>query len=218
MDSHLDGHMGRRPETDEPEPLARLDFAQLEGPVADYASAQKRRCFLILENIRYGIGIICGDDHVFGIAAILMIAGEPGIGTEILGSPAAIRTCRVCGKEPGYSYSIPFLKTSCILSSPLYSSYNLMAGDDRDSGLGEIPFDRVEIRVANAAHVDPDQDVFRTRLRDRKVGQFQRIFLCGSKSLQDHGLHGIFHYLFLSSFCCLILRRSLSNLWEKSFS
>jgi hypothetical protein len=122
--------MGGGTESVETKALSGFYLTQTKGSVSDDAAAEKRGGFCVREYIRDGVGKLFGDDHIFCVSAVYMVACEAGGGTEIFIASFAISALATGRIKPGYPGSISFFKAGSILSTFLYGSDNLMAGDD----------------------------------------------------------------------------------------
>jgi hypothetical protein len=87
-----------------------------------------------------------------GITAIHVQTGEPGIGTKILHIVTAIATLTTGPKKPGYSHPITFREAIRSRSAFFYRGYYLMTGNNRQTWQSEIPFNCMQVSMANAAH------------------------------------------------------------------
>src|SRR5271156_1671145 len=84
MLEHLDRDMRRPAKAVKADGRAGPDLGALDRTKADYPGAQKRCGRLVAEPVRYGIGEILAHDHELRIATIVIVTGEPRVGTEIL--------------------------------------------------------------------------------------------------------------------------------------
>src|SRR5262250_2342495 len=113
--------MGGGAEAVEAKVFAGARAGETIGAVADDASAEQRRGVFVGEGGRDGIAEIGGHDGRFGVAAVDVVAGEPGVRTEVFQSAAAEFADAAGGVKPGNADAVSFF----------------MAGDTGSEGVNE---------------------------------------------------------------------------------
>ena len=180
--SHLDSYMSRSSESVEAQALARLYLTQAQCSAA-YDSSTEQRCgLLIREYFWNGIGKFLGDDYVFGIATVYMIAGETCTFTEVLVFPLAERALAAGRIKPGNTDSVAYFKARGIFSELIYNSNNLMAGDYRKLYLRKFPFYGMKVSMADTADFDPEKDRIGVWFWIRKVNKLEGMLVNWRKS------------------------------------
>ena len=173
----------RRPEAVDAQ-TARVAGERIR-PVADQPGAQERRRVQIVVAFRQRQHIRGVDDSVFGVAAVLLIAGEAGIGAEILAPAAAVIAVPAGVREPGDTDARAECRGLDLRAARDHRSHDLVAGYDRNLRVGQVTVDEMEVRAADPAGMNPDQHLGRARLGTRQRAQDQRT----AGTLAHHRLH-----------------------------
>src|SRR5215210_8604216 len=183
MNGHLDDYVGGVAEAVEAEAFGVADHGQ--RAVADQARAQQRRGLKvrILLGDREAEAVV--GDGVPGVAAVYLVAGEPGVVAEVLPVREAVAAATVRVAEPGDADPVTRCEAPDTSSYFLHRADYLVAGDQGQLRVRELPIHHVQIRPAHGAGVDPDQDLLRLRHRGRHLGGPQRL----AHPVQDHRAH-----------------------------
>src|SRR5262249_38288987 len=88
---HGNRKMGRSPEAEQPDSLARLDPRDPEAAEADDPCAQQRRRVKVVERIRQRKDEVGPGDRELGVASVYRISSECRGVAEVLHAPAAVR-------------------------------------------------------------------------------------------------------------------------------
>ena len=157
MTRDLGDDVRRRAEAVEAEPLAVAREPQ--RAVADQPRAQQGRRLLV--------GVALGDreaealvgDGVLGVAAVEVVAGEPGRVAEVLAAAAAVAARSVRPAEPRDAEPPPVLRLGD----------DLVAGHERQLRTRQLAVDDVQVRTAYAAGTHAQHHLTGSGLRDRKL-------------------------------------------------
>jgi hypothetical protein len=181
--------VGRGAESVDAESAARLDFTQLERPIADDARAEKRRGLGIAEDRRNRVREALRHHRVVGEAAVGVIAAELGMLAEVLAS-ALTRLAESTGvAQPRDAHTVAGLEAPCARAPALDSTDDLMARHDRWPDERELALDDVQIGAAHAARADADQDLAGFRRWRRSSFETKRSGLDGRRSGKDERPH-----------------------------
>ncbi len=190
MPRDLDRDVRRGSEAVQAQPLGALRPGDPQRPQADDPGAQQRRG---LERVHIGpdmVGKVRLRDHRGCEAAIHIPASEACAFAQVL-LPASAEAALPAGRvQPRHADRIPNREPLDALAEPLDRADDLVAGDDRQLVRGKIAFDDMQVRVADRARANPDEQLARPRLRVRQVTQAQRRLLDGGLLFDDHRSHG----------------------------
>src|SRR5829696_705741 len=119
-----------------------------ESPVADQARAEERsglevRVFL---RDREAEAVVCR--RVPGVAAVYLVAGEPGVVAKVLPAREAIAAGAVRVAEPGYAHPVPGREPFDACAGLFHRADDLVAGDQGKLRVGELAVHHVEVRPA----------------------------------------------------------------------
>jgi hypothetical protein len=173
-----------RAEAVEPDAFGVLP-AKPQRAVADQPGAKERRGLQVRKPLRDRKAEALVGDRRLRIAAVDVVAGELRVHAEVLAIGAAKAARLVDPAEPRDADALPDLEPLRPLTESLDRSHDLMTGDERQLGLGQVPIDDVQIGAANPARMHAKEDLPGPGLR---LGN-----LLGSKRLplrmKNHGPH-----------------------------
>jgi hypothetical protein len=175
--------VGRGPEAVETESLGIASEAQ--RAVSDQAGAQ--------QGSGLQIGVTLGDrkaetavgQSILGVAAVDLVPGEPGVLAQVLAPGEAIAALAVGPPEPRHTYPLSHLEAVCVLADPLYGTDYLVARDQGQLGIGQLPVNDVQIRPAHSAAVYAQEDLPLAWLGRGHLRDPQRL----AGYVQDHRSH-----------------------------
>src|SRR5215210_2591973 len=183
MNGHLDDYVGGVAEAVEAEAFGVADHGQ--RAVADQTRAQER-CGLEVQvplGNREAEAVV--GDGVPGVAAVYLVAGEPGVIAEVLPAREAVAAGAVRVAEPGDADPVPRREAPDACADPLHRADDLVAGDQGQLRVGELAVHHVQVRPAHRAGVDPDHDPLGPRFRLRHPGGAQG----AARRVEDHRAH-----------------------------
>jgi len=184
---------------------SRFKHPSIPGPAersSKYVAAARQRSAAldVAERLGQFIDEIGRRDGVLGVSAVGVIAGELGRLAEIflsLGAEAAL-AARVA--QPGDAHPPANLQRLRNRKRLMRSrkrrtqlvdrADDLVAGDDRQLLLGQIPLDHVQVGAADRATADANPHLARGRLGRRQIDQFQRRRIDRRDTAKEHGFHG----------------------------
>ena len=155
------------------------------GAVTDQPGAQQRRRMQVVIALRQRQHIRRVGHGVFGVTTVLLVAGEAGIGAEILAAPATVIAVPAGVREPGDPDAGAECRRLDLRAAGDHGAHDLMTRYDRNLGVGQVAVDQMQVGAADAAGVDADQHLRRTRLRTRHRARNQR----PTGTLAHHRLH-----------------------------
>ena len=171
----------------QPEPAARLDGAALERSIPDHAAAQQRRRREIVEPVGEAQREVGARDRVRRVAAVDVPAGERGVRAQVLAPGPALVAGAVAARQPGHARPIADVPVADAGSDGLDAPDDLVAGDDRPLAHRQIALAQLQVRAADAARGDTQQEHplgGRGRFtRDGAKGSGRR----GRRVLEHHG-------------------------------
>src|SRR6266851_6309671 len=133
-----------------------------QSAVSDQTSAhQGRRLDIAVARIDRKAITLVGDGEL-GIAAIDLIAGEPGAVAQILMSLAAILADAAGPTEPGHPDPVADRETVDRFPLPDDASDDLVPGHQRQFRVGKLAVDDMQIGPADGAGPHRDQDLLRS--------------------------------------------------------
>jgi hypothetical protein len=103
--------------------------------------------------------------RVFGVAAIERVARKAGMVAKVLATGAAVLTFAAGPAEPRDSYSIAGLESFDCFTALNYGSDDFVPGHKRQFRVRQFAIDDVQVRSANGAGGDADQNLSPGRLR-----------------------------------------------------
>jgi hypothetical protein len=171
MTSNLDGNVSGRSEPIETEPLARLDSAQAQCAVADDPGTEEGGRFFITEDRWNRIRKRCRDERILRVSAIDLIAGKPGVLAQVLAPARAKFAAAARVLQPGDADSLADRPLTHAGANLTDDPDDLVAGNERKRGVGQLAFDNVKIRPADPADGDANQDLPRAWLRHWKLAK-----------------------------------------------
>ena len=191
-----DGHqnqMARGAETGEAEIPAVGKTGETERPVADRARTEQRGRLLIAEDPGDGVGKGRGDGHELRVPAVNIAARCAKLRAEVL-VPKTAGVARAAGPvDPAHTDAISRTETSGVRSRGGDAPDDLMSQDDWKDRRRGPPLDLVQLRVADAADRDGNQQftLAGDRRRDLRRDQRLRIFRKTGNAVQNHRFHGL---------------------------
>src|SRR6185436_7365667 len=167
------------------EPEALAFSRQPERAVADQPGAEQRRGVVIRKAIGDREAEALVRHGALGIAAIDVIAGELRVLAQVLAARAAVTAGAVGAAEPGDAY--PVTGRKAVGARPRFEdrSDDLVPEDQRQLRLVQLSVEDVQVRAADAAHRDVDQDLAVGGRRLRELTLRQRL----TRSLEHHRAH-----------------------------
>jgi hypothetical protein len=91
--------------------------------------------------------------------------------------------------KPGHTYAVSGLKASGPMPGFVHCTDDLMPRDQWQPGKGKVAFDRVQVRMADAAGMNFDAYLSGSRFRFGALLKLKRIIRNRPWSVQDHGFH-----------------------------
>ena len=163
----------------------------LERTVADQAGTEQRRRLGVRMVALERKAVLRVRHRVIGIAAIDVVAGEPGRIAQVLSLHAAIAAAPAGMSEPGHADPVSGRERRHLRPDRNDLADDLVTGHDRQTGLGEVTVDDVQVGSAHAAGRYPDQHL--PLIRHRHVALLQTEGRAGP--VKNHRLHGPHHSL-----------------------
>jgi hypothetical protein len=165
--------VGRGAEAKQPHPLTRFDARHPKAPESDDPGAKQRSSLQIVEGIRQRDSKIRAGESVFGVPSIDGISRKDWRIAQILSAAAAECAGSVRTAEPGNAHA-PAIRQF---------ADDLMSRDHALANRPELTLHDVQIRAANAAGQNAQQNV--TGRRDRLRKMFDR-----ERTIQDRAGRG----------------------------
>src|SRR5206468_6892579 len=174
----------RGAEAVEADPLGVV-ATQPQRPIPDQPRAQKRR--------RLEVRVALGDREAVAlvgyrqlrVATVQLVAGEPRFHAEVLAAGAAVPALAVGPTEPRDPHPLTDLEALRRLAPGLDAADDLVPRDEWQLRLGELAVDDVEVRAADPAGVDADENLPRPWLGRWQISLAQRL----AWSLEQHATH-----------------------------
>ena len=167
MNGDLDDEMGRGAEAVEAQPLCVTGEAQ--GAVADQAGAQQRGGLQVRIAVRDREAEPVVGDRVLRVAAVDLVPGEPRILAEVLAPRAAVAARAVGGAEPGHADPVAGCEPVHDLSGSDDRADNLVARDQGQLGIRQLPVHHVQVGAAHCARPYLQEHLLRTGHRSPQV-------------------------------------------------
>src|SRR5690606_3063584 len=154
-------------------------------PVADEPGAQQRRGLDVAVSAGDREGVAGVGHGVLGVAAVEGVAGEAGVLAEVL-LPAPAVAARPA-RPPPPRHPHPVAPGEPLRLAPLRhdGADDLVAGDERQLRVGQLPVGHVEVGAADAPGADADEHLPRRGRRDGGLAEPQR----RAGPLQHHRAH-----------------------------
>ena len=159
MTSDLDGNVSGRSKPIETEPLARLDSAQTQCAVADDPGTEEGGRFFITEDRWNRIGKFRRNERILRVPSIDLIAGKPGVFTEVLAPARAKFADAARMLQPGDADSLADRPPTRTGAYPTDDSDCLVAWNEWKPRVDQLAFNDVKIRPADPADRDANQDL-----------------------------------------------------------
>ena len=154
--------------------------------VADEAGAEQRRRFGIAEFLRQAEAIAPVGDHVLGVAAVDVAAGEVRRVAEILHARQAEAAVATGPAKPGHADALAEREVADAGAQRLNPADDLVSGHDRIARLRQFAVGDMQVSAAHAAGENTNQNLTGTRLRLRPVRQPQWL----ARPIKNHRTHG----------------------------
>jgi hypothetical protein len=178
----------RRTESEEPEPRASPRAGEPQRSIADHSGTEKRRGLPRREPRRQAVRRSGGSGHPLGVAAVPVAAREPRPPAEVLAAGRAERALAARLREPSDADAIADPKIARSGAWTDDPTGDLVARDDRQRR-GDLSLDDVEVRPADAAGVDLDDDLALNGSRVRQIRGAERTRFGRGRPLEDHSVH-----------------------------
>ncbi len=136
------------------------------GAPADQPGTQQRSSLGIAVALRNREDMACIGQHLIGITAIALPAGEFGLRTEIFPPGQTVRTAAAGPAHPRHADTLPHRQPGDTRPQCADASHDLVAGHHRVAGPGQFTVHDVQIGAAHAAGAHPD-----AHLTGRRSGQ-----------------------------------------------
>src|SRR3712207_5835818 len=120
-----------------------------------------------------------------GVAAVKLVAGEPGVITEVLPACKAVAAGAVSVAGPGDADTITDREPLHSLTHLFHRADDLVSGDQGQLRVLDSAVHDVQIRPAHGAGVDPQEGLLRRRLKLRNLCDAQRL----ARRVKDHRAH-----------------------------
>src|SRR5262249_6571207 len=113
--------------------------------------------------------------QILSIAAVECVAGEPRPVAQILAPGPAIATLATRPPEPRHAHSLADREPPGSLADPLHDPDDLVSWDNGRLGIRQVPVDHMQIRAADTARGDANEELIRPGLGGGKVREFERL-------------------------------------------
>ncbi len=184
---HLRNQVCRRAEPIEPESFRVARGAQ--RAIADEPGAKQWRRLQIRVGGREREAEPRLGARVLSIAPVQLVAGEDRLDAQVLSarSTEATRAARVA--KPGDADAVAFAEAGAVLrrlrTQPFHRANDLVAGHDRQPGLGQLAVDQVQVGPADAAGANAHDQIAWAGLGDVPLDRLER----SARPLQHHCAH-----------------------------
>ena len=128
--------------------------------------------------------------RILRVPTVIRVSGEAGGLTEVLATRNAVAAVAVGLSEPRYSNAVALLQARDLSPKTNGSADDLMARDYRHLRRRKISLHDVEVGAADSTSLDADDDVMRSRQRDRDLLEAQRGAVNRPLMVENHGAHG----------------------------
>ena len=155
--------------------------------VADQSGAEQRRKPIGFSVLREGEAVAGFGDGVIGVPALDLVAGKARVIAEIFASGMAKTAVAARMPKPGNADPLPDLQVANILAERRDPSHDFMAGNDRQIRFGQFAVDHVQVRPADTACLNGNQNLVPPWRRDGQLLQAQRL----TGMPEHHGLHAV---------------------------
>ena len=129
------------------------------------------------------------DGHELGVPAFGIVSVEPGLLAEVLAAAQAEPALAAGRAQPGRSDPLAGGEPPRALPCLLYGADDFVPRHNGEPVRLELARDDVEVRMADPATSNPDENIAGTGLRNREILQLKRGLLDGLDSPEDHGPH-----------------------------
>ena len=124
-------------------------------------------------------------DGVLGVAAVDLIPREPGVLAQVLAPGETVAALAVGPPEPRHPDPLSYREAVRTLAELLHRTYYLVARDQGQPGIRQLPVDDVQIRPAHGAAMYAQEDLPLSRLGHRHLRDPERL----AGYVQDHRSH-----------------------------
>ena len=153
--------------------------------VTDQSGAQQRGGFGIAINFRNRKTITLVGHRVFRITAVQRVAGKARAVAQVLALAQAIAAMPAGVTQPRHAQSLPDGKSPGMFALGGNDAYDLMAGYQRQLGLGKFAVQYMQIGAAHAAGADLEQHIVGAAFWQRQLDESQGRSGC----FQNHCAH-----------------------------
>jgi hypothetical protein len=159
--ANLRNDVGRGTEAIEADAAPLAGF--LQRPPADEASTHQRRCSNRIGIAGKSKGVVGISHSVGSEAAVACIAGENRAVAEVLLARRAIATIAARTAEPRDADAPARRQRGHTIAYRLDDAHDLVPRDQRQTGLGQVTINDMQIGSANRAGLDADPNLSRPR-------------------------------------------------------
>ena len=177
----LDRQVRGGAEPEEAQAPPGTDLREPQRPIPDDPGAQKRSGLPRRESVRKAVDPLRPRGRARGVSAVTVPAREGRPFAQVLPSRHAEATFPAGRGDPAHADEIAGLEILRVLSHARDAARRLVARHDRQAR-GDLPFDDVQVRPADAAGLDVDQHLAGQRFGLPHVPQLQGPLLGGSGS------------------------------------
>lgn len=170
----LRGQVRRGPEAVDAQPAARRQRTAAQRPVADDARAQQRRQLGRVLPVGERIGVVRRDEGRRGEAAVGVPAGVPGGRAEVLAAGAAVPAPAAGAPQPGPAGPVADPEPGDRVAGGGHPADDLVPRYGLRAPRRQVPLGQVQIRTADPARLDVEQQLPRAGFRQRAPYRRQR--------------------------------------------
>ena len=185
----LGGQVGGGPEAVDAETPTGRQLGAAEGTKADDAGAQQRCRLFVAEAVGKGQGVGLVDHRELGVAAVVVPAGEPRGGAEVLVTADAPAAAPARVAQPGDPGALARLEAGGTRPDRIDDADDLVTGNDAPTPRLDVALGEVEVGAAHAARRDADADLARSGHRTRSADGNQRAAGDRSRAIDHPGEH-----------------------------
>jgi hypothetical protein len=153
--------------------------------VPDQACAQQRRSLQVGESLGDRKAETTVGYGVLRIAAVDLVPGESGVLAQVLAPGEAVAALTVGPPKPRHPDPVPHREAACVPADLLHGTDYLVAWDQGQSGMGQLPVNDVQIGPAYGAAVYAQEELPLSWLGHRHLRDPQRL----AGYVQDHRSH-----------------------------
>jgi hypothetical protein len=153
--------------------------------VPDQAGAQQRSGLQVGETFGYRKAETGVGDGILGVAAVDLVPGEPGVLAQVLAPGETVAALAVGPPQPRHPDPVPHREAVRAPSDLLHGADYLVAWDQGQSGIRQLPVNDVQIRPAHGAAVYAQEELLLSWLGHRHLRDPERL----AGYVQDHRSH-----------------------------